>query len=756
MKKTLRDLFNEFKSWPDVLNSKGVATASVSSQGACLLISLLPILRHWDIYGAIRQAWATTIPAPPSSLWQECGKMAEPFYCCHFSYHDVQNENATLPNQRIEAEAVLSDLAQPQLHPLNIARRECFAYVYEPKGQELSFYRINAFFQDALQRALAGSAGGYVEPDVYYFAYPIFSGLGRRHFLHVYARPERPHASVGELFQAWRQLHAQLNWTELRNVLVDELEEIDLARLRDLVFKRLEKISKTENIERPDDKRDELVFRLITDQLHLVYPIRCACHNGELGFYDEPTRHKPEVEAERIIGFPWKDLAHPALGVSNAVRCKGKMNDELCSKAVIRVHEHVPIRWDGRPVVELNPVQRKLVEGRQERLIQQEIQFARMVWGAHEATRRETKETNKQLWARHKTVAAAQKYLLLAVLAAQGQSLGEAFKSDAMNTALRAASSDQEMTTAKFFGPLFYLECNNTEDWGRAYQVVLRGGLHELVSEYIETGVVQLLLHAEKASEQVDGAELYNDYPATLVQALSGCIPKGAELRAIHDGFNAVLEAIRNTRIELGQLQKQHDSKLRQLAELRGQFRYTIEERQGGKTSAHDVLRQYLKLANNDAIGPIAKVTINVSGIGFGESAWDNILAKLRALTTTTRLHACIYINQRETVKKKYHDAELTESVLLIGGQIDDGLMESVVSNVPEALDLWGVHIGPWGETFAILVRDGSISTALSLPDRKAFTIAPINAVKSLEGGWLFCALKLRGLQSQERGCSPK
>jgi hypothetical protein len=738
-RRTLRDVLNELDLWPEKLSSDS-ASSSLPPQAACLLISLLPILRHWDVYGAIRQAWSTTRPGPPESLWQECGQMMEPFYCCHFSYHPDENENATLPNQLIYAEAVLSDLAQPELRPVNIALRECFTYVYEPKGEELISYRINAFFQDELQRKLAASKSqedeNRVESDVYYFAYPIFSGLGRRHFLHVYARPELPNATVGGLFEAWRQLHAQLNWPELRNVLVDELGEIDLVRLRHRVFKRLEDISKTEN--RLDKERDDLVFRLVANQLHLAFPIRCACHNGELGFYDEPSKDKVEVEAERIVGFPWQEVRLgrvQELEYGTApVRCGGSLNRTSCSRVGISDSGRPPILWDDRAVVKLSPVQREIVAGRQQRLIQQEIEFARRVWEAHHATRQAAREHYVRARKRHKSLLVQKRDALLAAVRSGDGNCKQRFA-----TATPFFQAICGMTPKDCFAPLFYIERlkEDTDDaWNIAYHEMVDGAIHRSVSEFIETGVVWFLLHANEAgSEKVDPNALRAVYESALAGTLVASIPNEDARKAlgsIHKQIQEILHSLPGTEHLVSDIHTQFSDKLWNLQQLRDEnFRKMIKG--DGKKTAAMVLHEFLQLEKSDiVIKPASELRLNMCAPAFGlGKVWSGLLRELRELLRREHrnLYAFGHKGQASELSSQHQYSlgdfkkvpAAYQTCLWIGGQMDETYwneIDIVTGKWPGVLDEWSNKVGVWGSTLFLKVHNCEVTKTLALPDR--------------------------------------
>ena len=804
--KTLADLLQKIRDWPK--NPTG--NISLAPRDACLLISLLPILRHWDLYGAIQRARirSETDTGLANSLWQDAGNMGEPAYCCHFIYSDgngIQEQfpSITILKQLILTEAVIDDLTKPEERPINVALRDYFTYAFQPTNpQELTLYRFNSFFQDEIQRRLSAEAKAddpkSQESDhIYYFAYPIFSGLGRAHFLHIYARPHQEGATARDLWEAWQELHAQVKWPELRNVLVDELEEIDRARLRSRVSHHLKRKSEVENIPDALKRTDEFVLPLVANDLHLVLPIRCVCSGDqasgkELGFYP-----KVQEDSVAISGIPWRNLQVPIEGDESRVRCKGEMNHRHCWR--VAFGESV-IRWNDRAVDKLGPVHRQIVEGRHQRKVAQEREFARMFWESHEATRLMRKTSLENVWRKERKVSlAANRDSLIQALSSQSGSYRDRF---AAQSVCDLFVTTFILTPEQFFEPLFYekravrltqdswavVEDTSDDPWLAAYHEVMGGTLHEAISEFIETDAVQLILHYDEDPEShLDGEWFASEAEqacSRIQTVLTAAVAPSDIATAIQSLSSAVLK-----------FDYMSVSKYKHLSALRSQIQQIRNTHFRRGISGVDELRTYLRLLPKDEISVNnTKLEINICADAFDlEPDWSELVNELRSNSLSGKMYAAGFTVHgiAEDVQRRmpYSNATLIETCFLVGIPLDEHMWKNLLVDAtltvdrvnaeatmdessgsqnailpgtylrkPGVLNTWGTLVGRWGFTFLLKQSVGEHGLTegahYSLPDCIRLPSVPHaeqlklliqNLIEPDYKFWTFYGVRLRG-----------
>jgi hypothetical protein len=118
-------------------------TCRIKASAARDLISLLPLLPHWDLYGALHHGWLPfqdRTQAPSASLWQTAGQCRTPFYCTRLIYLRGSDADATLRSKQLlgysaAVEAMFADLADPDRQPVPIALREYYEYAFYPKDK---------------------------------------------------------------------------------------------------------------------------------------------------------------------------------------------------------------------------------------------------------------------------------------------------------------------------------------------------------------------------------------------------------------------------------------------------------------------------------------------------------------------------------------------------------------------------------------------------------------------------------------------
>jgi hypothetical protein len=323
-----------FQDFQDAIAKHGFTSAiTIETTYATVLeaLSILPILSHWDIAGALNQGWA----GRRTTLLHEAGRAREPMYAAELSFPEQQtpttgedgaspsvssgteavpwNAHSVDPGCNTESESyrllgyearlrVLSqDLTHPTRSPILVSEDDYYAYCHilgkalwpddnkEVPG-ERALYAVFALFNDELQTLARPNAPKAITERTYYIAYPIITTLGRRHFLHCYLRPEdSTDAPLEDLWETWQRFHVLLGWDSLRPLLVSEMEHIDLAYFQSFLFHSFE------NHQTPDD----IVERLCKFG-HLLFPAERFSHCGVTYSYYEhwypcDNGHQPQA-----------------------------------------------------------------------------------------------------------------------------------------------------------------------------------------------------------------------------------------------------------------------------------------------------------------------------------------------------------------------------------------------------------------------------------------------------------------------------
>jgi hypothetical protein len=467
------------------------ADPSVDSVTARQIISLLPVLSHWDLWGAVRCGWEQGKESIPPSPFQDLGRLRDPFYASHFVYQfngsdDKASRSRGVLGYTALAEASFVDLRDPQRAPRSIYLRDCFDYVYTPKGLELHAYRLYALLMDRLQIALSGSDAFSSAPrqeHLYYVSYPIFSSLGRRHFLQVYINPlpKEPAPTVKHAFDAFEQLHRHLLWSDLHDVLIDELEQVDLARFHQHIDSELGRIQKKRHI--PENLRDDTLSGLLAKNLHILFPIEASGHKTTRWHY------VPFKSDELPLGSEWEES-----GDASAILTEGPSGIKWRPvQEGVRETERV-----GRPRLYLNEAYRS-------RLVSRQFVMMKRNWSATAGVRDIALKEKRGLWESHRAQLAVQAF----------EKFGQLHHTE--STCQRKFSGVVFMLDGKsveasvFFEPLIYIKGLDFKDetaWKLAFDEMISVNGNLAITQFLECGAAFWLTHPPTRDEQVENASL--------------------------------------------------------------------------------------------------------------------------------------------------------------------------------------------------------------------------------------------------------
>ncbi len=291
----LPELLQELADWDKFTSTYPKWQKDVSAMSALQLLSILPILPHWDLWGVFyaesRRFLTERAAAAPSesgdrlpTLLHLAARLDEPFYAAHLKYLPTRNTvpsahshhvppSIDLLGYEVRLAVTYCDLSGSSLSGTHVVEDDYYCYCFNPKGrskEELP-YLIYAYLIDHLQKAVPGQQPKEQVQDIYYFSYPIFTPLGRTHFLDVYVHPEEGEGSLDDLWEAWQQVHPLLQWDHLRLLLADELEEIDIGYAQALLSRDI-----NEAMAKPEYRPGESLPlpELLCQHGHVLFPAR--------------------------------------------------------------------------------------------------------------------------------------------------------------------------------------------------------------------------------------------------------------------------------------------------------------------------------------------------------------------------------------------------------------------------------------------------------------------------------------------------
>jgi hypothetical protein len=259
--------------------SSGVRVESLENvtldyDAALELLSILPIRRHWDTYGRwsgfdsdlrqFRQSRNSNCGelSASSNSKNESGKLKESYlYGSKFTFKD-RNSKKTDKNAKstkllgyeVRIETFGTDLNNYSKNLRSEEEEDFFDYCWYPQGDEDIFpnalqgqtdlYQFYAFFNDTIieqieQLDAAPKKQGSKKRDsseIFVITYPLTT-LGRTHFLQIYisANPKSGKHGLARLWFDWQKVHDNINWSESKVCLAEDIEQIELARFQSLV-----------------------------------------------------------------------------------------------------------------------------------------------------------------------------------------------------------------------------------------------------------------------------------------------------------------------------------------------------------------------------------------------------------------------------------------------------------------------------------------------------------------------------------------
>ena len=326
---------------------------------------------------------------------------------------------------------------------------------------------------DRLQIALSGSdalSGGLRQDHLYYVSYPIFSSLGRRHFLQVYINPlpKEPAPAVIHAFDAFEQLHRRLLWSDLHDVLIDELEQVDLARFHQHTSRDLGAIQKERYT--PENRSDDTLRRLLAKNLHILFPVEASAHNTTSWHY------VPFKSDDVPLGWEWEEANRSPDLTESASGVKWR-----------------PVETNVRDTEQLGKPRQYLNEAYRRRLVSRQLVLMKRNWKATAEVREIELREKKRQWESHRAQLAVQACEKFGQLHHSEGNYKDKFNG------ITFILDGKTVDASAFFEPLVYINGLDFKDenaWKLAYSEMLGANGNLAITQFLECGAAFWLTHA--------------------------------------------------------------------------------------------------------------------------------------------------------------------------------------------------------------------------------------------------------------------
>jgi hypothetical protein len=373
-----------------LLNDQHLATFSttelshkIKRREALDLISILPILRDWDLFGCWHRAWIDDQRLAPDN-WgfpprqAAAGQWIEPFYIARLRYTDQPSSPESPLDNEIPTQVICTDLGAGENGiRLVFPERDFFDPIYctIPRNENLLLYRSYAYLYDRLQQALTSTTS-------FIISYPVVC-LSRTHFLQIQiTRSGQQQASVEDLWHDWMTAVHPLFWSpHVKQFLSEELQRISLS-----TFQAMWSTSLQKRVGRGDaELRVDDLIETFCDQAYSLVPLRAIRHGGRRWDYQRYNKEDADVEAWSDGGLQKVsaslDTGYGDLGArwkSVVSEIENGSSDEK---------DGVNIVWDDpqRPAISTislllssrysTELERTLQEGRARQIAEQQIEF---------------------------------------------------------------------------------------------------------------------------------------------------------------------------------------------------------------------------------------------------------------------------------------------------------------------------------------------------------------------------------------------
>lgn len=348
------------------------------------LLSALPVLPHWDLWGLCSEQ-SDKNNGKKTLLSELERSISSVVYAAQLKYHSpsiTEGESLGLLGYPARVRVCYAESGQDNQAPIFTTEEDFFTYCHSPsdKNNEKSLYLAYGMLIDATNIALlgespdkgsdedtkdkgtsqadpnngqndnqmpalseptsqqSGASGDEKKESVFFYvAYPITTSLGRRHFWHIWLRPDNPEATLEQLWTSWWPVHQRLlNWPILHAALASELEQLDIAYAQEEIQAE---IARGGTAALKDESGKFNVEKLVCTYAYMLFPMRCVCDGDQVWGYEKyPIKQWSQVRNESewkrgnlILGHQWMILKGKARGKNGSGKLKCK-NDCLSYK----------------------------------------------------------------------------------------------------------------------------------------------------------------------------------------------------------------------------------------------------------------------------------------------------------------------------------------------------------------------------------------------------------------------------------------
>jgi hypothetical protein len=222
----MRDFVKNSDAYPE-------ADQPIQRTTALAILSLLPILEHWDTWGCLLRAYKRSYrdqeSAFPPALPQN---WSTPIYLVDLEFPDDTATSGLFESRRIlgypvaiQGAACNHDLQGSRIIQTRSSDFFGSGYCHIPvQGPELQLYRCYANLVDPIQKQLAGS----LPKRQFVAVYPIPTE-GRVHFLQLaFSTVNTVNTSMADLWQQWLPTHTQIWTPQMRSMLRSQLQRVQI------------------------------------------------------------------------------------------------------------------------------------------------------------------------------------------------------------------------------------------------------------------------------------------------------------------------------------------------------------------------------------------------------------------------------------------------------------------------------------------------------------------------------------------------
>lgn len=508
------------------------------------LLSTLPILPHWDLWGTFSSKSDKNKEQTLLGKIRECTR---PVYASQFKFKSKNNSTASISKEilgyQVKVRVCYCDDYQVNLLPVYINENDFFNYCHNPKAtqehNENELYRSYGILIDSINRAMLGGNNEEENNDdeiLFQIAYPIKTSLGRLHFWHIWLKPENPEGSLEQLWASWWPLHQRvLNWPSLHNSLANELEQLDIAYAQEAI---LHEIKKPGNSVSADE--------VVCQYGYMLFSAKCLCTKDKYWRYEPYFLENEIVEITGLLaddkkthllaGSLWKDSRDPGNASRNTTD-----SSSLCNKcgALEKSGTEHPILFYEDVQQDTTPnIQKNIQHLRYRRLVDQQKYLAKQMFATAEKKNQELKDKL------NRENAEARVQVTTNIDPAKCRLAIDELLNKSVMPNLTSICPELESIRQTYINNINYLrkfENKPEATWEglRAELVLLlETDLHTLLSWYLESEPVLSLCHEyEKTLTQLNWNDFYKNY-STLHSSCKQTIKELSDLYLNDPQFN--------------------------------------------------------------------------------------------------------------------------------------------------------------------------------------------------------------------------